>query len=154
GDNGKTLLLRIISDVMGSYSVKIDSRVFTNDRSYSDNNRSSDIARTKGARVARCSEPNKKESFAPDFIKQFSQGDDTISAAFKFRDTFEFFVTAKALLECNDMPEIDIIDQALFRRFHFIEHSVQIPAERIDKLLRSKLVEEHDAILGWMIQGA
>ncbi len=48
---------------------------------------------------------------------------------------------------------MDGLDEAIWRRVRLIPFEVTIPASERDPQLISKLLEERDAILGWLIEG-
>lgn len=154
GNNGKTLLLTLLADVMGEYAVRIDPLTLTASSKQGDSNKKADMARMKGARVAIASEPPGNEKFDQGALKLLTQGEAMVSATFKHRDPFQYWPTAKILLESNSVPRIDTTDRAFLNRFHLIEHAVEIPPERIDDQLRAKLAGEMDAIFSWMVAGA
>jgi len=56
-------------------------------------------------------------------------------------------------MAANDRPQVDGLDEAIWRRLRLIPFSVTIPAERRDPYLIAKLLEERDAIMAWAVAG-
>jgi len=154
GNNGKTLMVATLEEISGPYAVRVDARLVTASKNYGDSNRKSDTAQMMGARVALMSELPDGEKFDQGVVKGLTQGDSTVAASFKHKDTFYYLPTAKLVLETNSMPRWNVADPAFTRRMHVIEHQVEIPEERIDRHLRSKLRREYPAIFTWAAERA
>jgi len=78
-----------------------------------------------------------------------------IKAVRKYENPIEFSETHKLWIDTNRKPAIkDADDQATFARLHPIPFSVRIPKDRIDKNMRTKLLNESEGILAWAVAGA
>ena len=81
-------------------------------------------------------------------------GSDTIAARFLYAEAFEFRPVMKIWLACNHKPEITGTDEGIWRRLRLIPFGVEIPPERRDPELQSKLRAEASGILAWAVRGA
>lgn len=150
GRNGKTTFIEVLREILGDYAVNIQAETLMVKRGFSSG--SSELARLAGARFATSSEPNDGMRFDEGLIKQLTGGE-PITAAKKYEDEIEFTPVFKLWISTNHKPIIRGTDDGIWRRIHLIPFSVQIPAEKVDKRLRYKLMKEAPAILRWAVDG-
>jgi len=80
---------------------------------------------------------------------------DPIYAERKFEQGFKFRPTAKHFYSCNRLPEVDLDDDAFYRRILLASFPTTIPREdRIDRTKIDELLwEDRDAIMLWAVEG-
>lgn len=151
GQNGKSVFVNVLNDVMGSYGTAIQpSTLMASNRDGS--SASPDIARLKGARFVTTSEPNKGMKLDEGIVKQMT-GDDKITARHLNAEFFEYKPEFKIWMTTNHKPVIQGTDTGIWRRIVIIPFEYQIPKDKIDKKLTSKLKGELTGILNWCVDG-
>jgi len=151
GSNGKSTFIEVIRHVMGDYAETTrPETIMAKDRSAIPN----DIAALAGARLITTAETNKGTRLNEGLVKELTGGD-TISARFLNKEFFDFNPVFKLMLLTNNRPIIKGTDEGIWRRIHLIPFEAHFSKENgnIDKDLKSKLIDEADAILSWMVQG-
>ena len=78
---------------------------------------------------------------------------DPMKAEKKNKDPFFFNPTAKHLFSANQLPEMEVDDEAFFRRILLVPFPETVPEEDRDKFLDEKLQDELPGILNWAIEG-
>lgn len=151
-DTGKSTFIRVIQDIMGSYSdtVPVQSIISKSGESDSIPN---DIAKIAGARLVTATEPATGKSWNEERVKAMTGGD-LISARFMRMDFFEYYPTYKILIVGNHEPDIENTDDAMLRRIRIIPANFKVPKEKQIKDLSVLIVkEEGPQVLRWMIDG-
>ena len=152
GRNGKSTFLDIISDIAGSYSNHAQSETIMTKPQLAGNTLS-DIARLKGARFVTTVEPNDNVKLNEGLVKQLTGGD-KVTARFLYGREFEFVPEFKIWLGANHKPIIKGTDDGIWRRIRLIPFTAQIPSDKVDKNLKTKLRKELPQILRWAVEGA
>lgn len=150
GKNGKSVTMRVLSEVLGDYAVNIAPEslmIKGNDVIRSD------LARLKGARMATSSEGNEGALLAENVVKSLTGNEDKLTVARKYENEFEFIPTAKIWLATNHEPRIKGTDDGIWRRIWLIPFEVQIPEGQRDPQITDKLLAERTGILNWMLDG-
>lgn len=150
GQNGKSVFLDVLSEIMGSYAVNIQPETIMVKRSGGGSGANSDIARLKGARFVTTSEPDEGARLSEGIVKQLSGGD-KVTARKLYGNEFEFSPELKLWMATNHKPVIRGTDKGIWRRIAMIPFNVTFTNP--DKKLIHKLRAEASAILGWMIEG-
>jgi len=78
---------------------------------------------------------------------------DPMKAEKKRKDPFFFNPTAKHLFSANQLPEMEVDDEAFFRRILLVPFPETIPKPERDSSLGDKLEDELPGILNWAIEG-
>jgi len=78
---------------------------------------------------------------------------DPMKAEEKNKDPFFFNPTAKHLFSANQLPEMNVDDEAFFRRVLLVAFPETVPEPERDKRLDEKLQNELPGILNWAIEG-
>lgn len=154
GANGKSVLVDIVSRIMGDYSAtaKIESLTGKNKKSGSDSQ--PDMIPLIGARSVRTSEPEEGERLQEALIKALTGGEPMM-----IRDLFSGMIVVqpyfKLTISGNHLPEIHGGDDGIWRRLMLVKFPIQIPEhKRIPKKeLDAMLWEERAGIFNWMVQG-
>ena len=147
GGNGKSVFLRVVEDIMGTYKMAAQMDTFMASRSES---HPVGVAILHGARLVTATENESGRRWNESRIKSLTGGD-TINARMLYGQPFEFRPSFKLLFSGNHRPELRNIDDAMRRRV------VLVPFMRtpkvVDKRLGEKLELEYPAILAWMLEG-
>jgi len=150
GKNGKSVTLRVLSEVLGDYAVNIAAESLMVKRN--DTIRS-DLARLMGARLVTSAEGGEGAALDEGAVKQLTGFDDKITVARKYENEFEFTPSAKIWFATNHAPKIRGTDDGIWRRIWLIPFEVQIAEERRDPQITEKLLQEKQGILNWMLDG-
>lgn len=149
GANGKSTLLKIISDALGPYGSHTPTETLT----VRNGGQSNDVARLMGARFVTASEADSHQRLNDGFIKQVT-GDEPITARYLYGEFFTFQPVFKLALATNSLPAVNGADPALFRRLRLIPFNRVFSAAEQDKGLGAKLSTELPGILAWIVRGA
>lgn len=149
GANGKSVFVRTLSRVLGSYAATAPLESFMASRNSC---HPTDLAGLRGKRLVSVSETESGRAWAESRIKTITGGD-TIRARFMHRDFFEFTPTFKLMFAGNHRPQLTGVGEAMRRRLHLIPFTITVPPEARNAGLTSDLEKELNGILGWMLQG-
>ncbi len=148
GANGKSVMLRILAEMMGGYAkVMPYSTLDTNNRSAISN----DIASLVGRRLAWLSETEQSATLNEAKVKQLVHADE-VTARFMYREFFTFTPVAKFWLTVNDLPTVRDSSHGFWRSVHVIPFLAQF-TDNADPQLTDKLRLELPGILNWAIEG-
>jgi len=88
-------------------------------------------------------------------FKTMTGGDGLIPAERKFKDEIAFRNYATLIFTCNSIPETHNSDTAFYNRWLLLYFNNQIPKEKMDRDLKSKLIakKELEGIAFWAIEG-
>lgn len=151
GENGKSVLLRIMKYIMGLYAAKTGSSTLMAGLRGS-GAASPDLARLQSVRMVLASELDKGDKFSESLIKEMTGGE-AIVARKLYQDYFEFDPEFKIIFGGNHKPKIEGEDDGIWRRFHLIPFNYKVPEGQKDPQLYEKLMSEASGILNWMIEG-
>lgn len=151
GNNGKSVILKVLGDALGGYSKALPEGFLT---ARSQQQHPTELADLRGARLVTLSETDPHGKFNESRLKSLTGGDDV--RARKMRQDFEQFVaTWMFLLALNHLPQVASGGDSLFRRLAIITFDVQIKEHQINPLLPKQLLDEEGGqILSWLIEGA
>ncbi|WP_411838683.1 phage/plasmid primase, P4 family [Paracoccus sp. ME4] len=154
GANGKSVLVDIVSRIMGDYSATAKIESLTGKNKKSGEAAQPDLIPLIGARSVRTSEPEDGERLQEAFVKALTGGEPMM-----IRDLFSGMIVVqpyfKLTISGNHLPEIRGGDDGIWRRVMLVKFPVQIPeAKRIPKKdMDAMLWEERSGILNWMVKG-
>lgn len=154
GNNGKSTFLDTISDMLGSYAANAqpDTIMIQSRLGSSGGGANSDIARLKSTRFVTCEEPTEGVRLNEGLLKQLTGGS-KVTCRFLYGDEFEYTPEFKIWVATNHKPTIRGTDIGIWRRIKLIPFEVNIPKEKVDKLLKYKLRREFPQILAWAVDG-
>ncbi|MGY6662210.1 MAG: phage/plasmid primase, P4 family [Glycocaulis sp.] len=147
GGSGKSTAINTLGDLMGDYCVNVQAETLSASKF---DRHSTELARLRGARMARASETEQGRAWAQQRIKALTGGD-VITARFMRQDDFEFRPQFKLTIVGNHAPAIENVDSAMRRRFNVLPF-VHPPA-KVDPMLPDALRSEWPGILSWAIAG-
>ena len=149
GNNGKSTFLDTIASVLGDYASNTQPDTIMIKK---DNGINSDIARLKSARFVTCEEPTEGVRLNEGLVKQLTGGG-KVTCRYLYGQEFEYEPEFKIWIATNHKPVIRGTDVGIWRRIRLIPFTVNIPAEKVDKNLKFKLVSEYPQILRWAVEG-
>jgi P4 family phage/plasmid primase-like protien len=155
GSNGKTVLFKTISAVMGDYSNEIDSELLVAQGGAAQH--PTGLTELEGRRLIVAEETEDNRRLAESLVKRLTGGN-MIQARKMHKDFYTFHPTHHLFLATNHKPEIRGMDHGIWRRIRLIPFEVsfdpKIPGGRTPDLqLDTKLSNEHSGILNWLLQG-
>lgn len=123
GANGKSILQKLFTKVMGSYSVVLPVGAVTNKRV--ENGRANpEMCRTKDCRLVFLSEPDNNETLNAGAIKEMTGGDSMFVRGL-YSDGGEQVCKFTPILSCNDRPNVIDTSEGMWRRLTPIDFPVQ-----------------------------
>lgn len=149
GRNGKSIFTEALREVFGDYSANMDIKTLMIKGA---TNSSSDIARLKGKRFVSTSESNEGARLDEGLVKQLTGGD-MITARNLYESETEFTPQCTIYMTTNHKPIIRGLDDGIWRRMVLIPFNYKVPDNKIDKHLKSKLLQEKSGILNWLLEG-
>ena len=152
GSNGKSLMLDIINEALGSYSATSNVDILLEKHNGNSSNLG-DVARLQGIRFVVTDEAKLGDKLNESAIKTMTSGIGKIVARFLYGNEFEFTPIMKIFMASNYKPVIRGTDHGIWRRIKVIPFNKVIPDEKQDKDLKFKLMKEMPQILGWLIKG-
>lgn len=151
GNNGKSTFLDVVADMLGGYASNAQPETIMMKKWGSDG-ASSDIARLKSARFVTSEEPTEGVRLNEGLLKQLTGGS-KVTCRFLYGDEFEYMPEFKIWIATNHKPIIRGTDFGIWRRIKLIPFEVNIPKEKVDKMLKYKLRKEMSKIMRWAVEG-
>lgn len=151
GRNGKSTFINTLLSLLGDYGATAQFESFLHDTTRSVS-ASPDLAGLDGARLVAASEPPQGRRLNESLIKRLSGGD-TIKAAFKFKNHFEYVPQFKLWFSANHRPEIKGQDEGIWKRVKLIPFTVTISKAEMNTKLPEELRTELPGILNWALEG-
>ncbi len=153
GANGKSVFIAAVHALLGDYATTTSPSTLLDAGRSSGGGATPELAHLKGARVVTSSESDEGMIFREGRAKQLT-GQDRISCRHLYKEPFEFEPQFKIFLATNHRPEIRGDDHGIWRRIRLIPFEITIPAERQDKQLARRLIEQElPGILNWALEG-
>lgn len=151
GANGKTVILRLLRELMAGYAISLPENFLV---ATSGTTHPTELADLRGVRLATLSEVSPHAHFDESRTKSITGGD-PIRARKMGKDFEEFLPTHTLLIALNTLLQIKSGGDSLFRRFRVLTFDVQIPEDERDEMFGANLLrEEGGRILSWLIEGA
>lgn len=150
GANGKSLFLRVISEVFGQhYSAPAPHGTLIEGGS---SEHPTQLMTYRGRRLMLFEETGREAKLDAEKVKMLSGGG-LVTARAMHSDFVTFAPTHTLILATNFTPEVGT-DLAMWRRLRIVPFAVTIPAHKQDPALQNKIVEsELPGILNWIIAG-
>jgi len=126
GSNGKSTLINILDKAMGDYFVTLKpTSLMGKDKNADD--ATPGFSKLPGKRCVGLSEPNKGSNLNLGLLKKIT-GCDKFQARRLYENEIEFKIQAKFIMLCNDLPEVNSIDYATWRRIR----KINFPSKFVD----------------------
>ena len=152
GSNGKSVFSNVIHKIMGGYAITAPPSLLTA-RRQDDTGPRNDLAALAGARYVSINEMQAGDRLDEQVVKMLA-GREPISARFLHQEFFEFTPSFTPWLRTNHKPIITGLDDGIWRRLVLLPFSRKFADDEKDPALEQKLLDEQDAILMWMVEGA
>ena len=151
GENGKSLLLRVIAHLLGDYAEGTSFDVFLAKRSESKAiDPRSGLYELLGSRYVFASESDQGSRFSEALIKAITGGEE-LKVAQMYQEAVTFKPGFKLWLSTNHEPYVRGTDNGIWRRIKKFEITA-VPQNK-DKYLFDKLAAESSGILNWLCEG-
>ncbi|GHH57783.1 putative DNA primase/helicase [Streptomyces candidus] len=152
GANGKSVLLEVLTGLLGDYADAAPPGFLMEKGKFSEH--STELTELHGRRIIVCSELKPNDKFDESRVKLLTGGD-RIKARRMRQDFFSFTPTHKLWLLGNHRPEVGTGGHAFWRRMRLIPFERSVPNERkIDNLADELVRNEGPGILAWLIEGS
>lgn len=154
GANGKSTFIETIADLQGEYAVTLPSEAIVGDQQRRGDQATPDLAKLPGARLVRCGELPRGQTFRENILKLLTGGD-KVPVRHLHGRFFDLKPQFKAVGQCNEKPEISGVDEGIWRRVKLVEWNVAIPLQerRSQKEVMSEFAAERPGILNWLLEG-
>ena len=163
GSNGKSLFLKVLRDMLGSYSRILNAAVLMKSKNAdSATGPDANIASLAGRRFIMTSETGNHQRLNENLIKQLT-GDEPLSARAPYaKEAIEFPIKFKMFMATNHKPYIDDVDPAIWSRVKMIPFQQRFLEPQdctrsnhhpINKALYTDLIKELPGILNWALKG-
>lgn len=149
GANGKSVLFKTISSVLGDYAHDAPSSLFQRNAF---NTSTNDVAATEFKRFLVSSETLSSTKINEQRLKKWTGGD-TESARYLYGEYFSFEPTVKPWLFINHKPQVEDDSHGFWRRVRLIPFERTFAEKEQNQNLLSELKEEVPGILNWLIEG-
>ncbi|MGW6874577.1 DNA primase family protein [Streptomyces xanthophaeus] len=152
GANGKSVLLDVMTQILGDYAQAAPPGFLMEKGKFSEH--STELTELHGRRIVVCSELKPNDKFDESRVKLLTGGDRIMARRMR-QDFFSFTPTHKLWLLGNHRPEVGTGGHAFWRRIRLIPFERVVPAARkIDNLAKELVDSEGPGILHWLIEGA
>ncbi|MFD3775147.1 phage/plasmid primase, P4 family [Streptomyces sp. NPDC058612] len=152
GANGKSVLLDVMTQILGDYAQAAPPGFLMEKGKFSEH--STELTELHGRRIVVCSELKPNDKFDESRVKLLTGGDRIMARRMR-QDFFSFNPTHKLWLLGNHRPEVGTGGHAFWRRIRLIPFERVVPAARkIDNLAKELVQSEGPGILHWLIGGA
>ena len=153
GANGKSVMGKILSRVIGEYACAVSAHLLRKGQ-FSETEGERAKLRLVGARMGNINELEEGERWSSSRLKEVVSRD-PISARRLYGETFEFVPTAKLVVRSNYLPVLTDETDGCWRRIIPVPFTRSFLSEQQDPQLAERLIREEGAgILSWLVQAA
>ncbi len=150
GGNGKSILFKVISKILGDYAHSASSNLFKKNQFYTNTNDIADIDRKRFIVNAETI----KDTFLDEEKLKSITGGDKITARRLHENNLSFYPVAKVWLHTNSRPKFEDDSYGLWRRVRVIDFPYKFSSDETileyDEILFN---EEAPGILNWLTTG-
>lgn len=156
GGSGKSQIVEMAMEVMGSYACKAKTETILKGGRQSGACANPDIMALRGKRLVVLAETEQGSKMAEARMKDLTGGDRITARGLYERAQVTFSPKFKIIVYGNHKLEVTGTDEGIWRRINIVPFGSTIPAEERDKALPLKLrtPENQEGILAWMVKGA
>jgi len=144
GGNGKSLINSLTMKAMGGYGYKIPSSTLLAPIKDGGNPQ---IANLDNKRFALAQEPDKNKPICSSTMKELT-GDDTINTRKLYSGECEIKLKLSLFLECNELPKMDEVNDAIIRRVRVIPFTSKFVDESTFETLEAEEIKNSNVFLG------
>ena len=152
GNNGKSLFLKVLRDILGDYAKQGTLDLLTSMGTPDGDKANNAVASLQGAYMITLSETRQNARLQENLVKQLTGGD-PVTARNLYENFFEFVPRFKLWLATNHRPVIGDTGIGMWRRLKLIPFNAVIQEDAIDPHLYEKLMSEAPGILAWLVEG-
>lgn len=152
GQNGKSVLLKVLQDVFGDYAYRASFSLVVRGAG-TDGRRDFDTAYLHCKRLVVASEVREGGVWDEERLKSLT-GRDSIHAEIKYGAEFNFWPSHKLWFSFNHLPKTQDHSQAFWRRARLIPFNRKFEGAACDLNLEAKLVAERQGVLAWAVRAA
>ena len=152
GQNGKSTLLNLISDVCGDLQSMMPISSFAYDPRRRGSEATPDMARLPGVRMVTASEPEIGMTLSEAQIKEMTGGEN-LSVRHLHKGFFEFKAQCKITLAFNNRPKVRGQDKGTWRRFLVVPFEATVDRDDVGPVYEA-FEAEKAGIFQWLINGA
>src|ERR1044072_7227558 len=149
GSNGKTTLMNVYHQLLGSYAKQLTPNFMMAKKTQEHPTEVADLFKV---RFAVSLEPDEGCQLSESFIKWLT-GRDVLKGRRMRQDFWHFNPTHKLFLCVNERPQITGVTHGTWRRIKEFPFDVTISDEEKDVMLQEKLRTELPGILNWTLEG-
>ena len=120
GQNGKSMLIKLLELILGDYATPLDVSFFVNERP-SRGKATPELVSLIGARLAVTSEPTEGERLNEGPMKQLTSGTDKITYRGLFKDQESFIPQAHSIIMSNHYLPVKSRDHGTWRRIRVVK---------------------------------
>lgn len=149
GRNGKSVLLRVLHELLGPYAgtIRPDMLLVRSGEPHP-----TEEAALLGKRLVVTSELRKGKRFDEEKVKALTGGD--VRAARRMHEDFwDMKPTAKIIVAANHKPSVADASDSFWDRMVLVPFGVRIADDKVDKDLMEKLFADLPAVLNWAVEG-
>ena len=150
GANGKSTLLNIIQRLFKSICKPASFSTFERKAAGSS---SADLAALRDARIVIVQEGERGVAMSESRIKMMSGGD-PIDCRHLYKEQMSYYPKFQITLVTNHKPRFKGQDEGLWRRLQLFPCDLYVAPDDRDLYLEEKLLEESEAIVRWVVEGA
>lgn len=155
GQNGKSVLAKVIQGILGNYAHSANINTFLDTGTQSGSAPTPDIVAMDGKRFVFTAEPKKYAKLDTNKIRLFTGEDTLVGRDLHEKGQREFESHFKLFISANHMLKLDMDDYSIARRVVVIPFKFQVKDDEVDKDLAKELLEkEGPEILDWLMEGA
>jgi len=149
GDNGKTVLIQLLRNLLNDYALNSAVDLFV---TTSIGKHATGFADLHRRRCVITNETQEGQTLRMDKIKQIT-GQDPMRANFMRKDNFEFRPVCKLIMFGNHKPNLPDVGKAVKKRIRMVPCNLRLKEGQMDRDLPAKLMNEGPGILRAMIDG-
>ncbi len=152
GQNGKTVLVEAVGDVLGDYSASIDIKALSQGERQAGGH-TDEIAILHGKRYVLSSESNQAIKLDEAKVKKYTGGD-RIPVSLKHGRTFFMRPCFTLSILTNHKPRITGRDKGIWRRIRLLPYNYVVPDAEKDLAYKEKMLKaDAPYILHWLVEG-
>lgn len=149
GNNGKGVLMHLISWIIGDYQCAASTATI---EATMHDQHPADLAALQGARLVTISETEEGRRWAESKIKMMT-GRDAIPCRHMGGEWFNYEAQFKMWINGNHKPGLRSINKGIKRRIKLLPFKATIADDKVNTNLGEELKTEAPGILAWMIEG-
>jgi len=153
GNNGKSVLLRVLEAVLGDYAKKINNETIMKGGTRQQGAASPDLLLLQGLRFIYGSETREGQRLDDARVKDLTGGDTITGRALNSNHYVSFNPTHKLVIYGNNYPIVSDDSHGFWRRVIVFPFDVTFSDDEIDKDLEKKLLTERAGILNLLLEG-